>query len=109
MSYSPVIAHIEAYSELYKRYKAVEELRALGAGIQIDADSVLGYGEAREKKFCIGLLKRRLVDYVASDVHNMTTRKSNIGSCADLIERKYGSDYANEIFVENPCRFFENR
>ena len=109
MSYSPVIAHIEYYPELFKKYKVVEELRALGAGIQIDSDSVLGYSDAKDRRFCTGLLKRRLVDYVASDVHNMTSRRSSIGSCADLIERKYGSDYANEILVENPGKFFEKK
>ena len=106
ISYNPIIAHIEKYEALYKQYDIVEKLRGMGAGIQIDTDSVLGLSNVRRKKFCAGLLKRRLVDYAASDVHNMTSRRSSIQECAELIEKKYGGDYAKEIFMINPSKFF---
>lgn len=107
LGYIPMIAHIEYYQKIYKKYKVVEELRNLGAGIQIDADGVMGQEGTKARKFCEGLLKRGLVDYVASDVHNMNSRRSNIGRCADIIEEKYGSDCAKAIFVENPRKIFE--
>lgn len=106
LSYEPIIAHIEKYEALYKRYDIVEQLRELGAGIQIDTDSVLGLSNVRRRKFCAGLLKRRLVDYAASDVHNMTSRRSSIRECADFIEKKYGEGYAKKIFEDNPSEFF---
>ncbi len=106
LSYNPMIAHIEKYGALYKRYDIIEELRALGAGIQIDTDSVLGLSGVKARRFTAGLLKRRLVDFAASDVHNMTSRRSSIRECADLIEKKYGEDYAKKIFEDNPAGFF---
>ena len=107
LSYNPIIAHIEKYESLYKRYDIVEMLRSLGAGIQIDTDSVLGLSGTRQKRFCAGLLKRELADFAASDVHNMTSRTSSIRECADFIEKKYGEDYAKKIFEYNPSEFFK--
>lgn len=106
LSYVPIIAHIEKYKDMYKKYDIVEELKCMGAGIQIDTDSVLGLSGNMQKRFCAGLLKRRLVDYAASDVHNMTSRRSSIANCADFIEKKYGEEYVKKIFVNNPAGFF---
>ena len=106
-AYRPVIAHVEYYAALYKHYKVIRELRELGVTIQIDADSVLGYAGKKPMKFTRGLLKRGLVDYVASDVHNMTSRRSHIGACGAFIEAKYGVSYAEKLFKVNPGKFFE--
>ncbi len=109
LGYRPILAHIERYPALINNLILIEMLRELGAAIQVNADSVLGEGSALEKKFCHKLLKREMVDFVASDVHNMTTRRSNIGRAADLIEEKYGRVYAERIFIKNPEQLFLNR
>ena len=106
LGYRPILAHIERYPALTNNLILVELLRDLGAAMQINADSVLGEHSNQEKKFCHKLLKRGMADFVASDVHNMTTRRSNIGRAADLIEEKYGRDYAERLFIKNPSELF---
>ena len=106
MGYQPIIAHIERYPAVHRNYPLIQSLRDMGAAIQVNADSILGIDEWKSKRFCKALLKKRLVDYVASDVHNMTSRPSHIGACADYIARKYGQEYAQELFIDNPSRLF---
>lgn len=107
LGYGVIIAHAERIKSLYRRYKTIEELRNRGVFIQLNADSILGAEDRKREKFCKGLLKRKMADFVASDVHNMTTRRSQIGACRDFLEKKYGAEYAAKLLVENPRRFFE--
>lgn len=109
LGYRPILAHIERYPALTKNMILIEMLREFGAAMQINADSVLGENSSQEKKFCHKLLKREMADFVASDVHNMTTRRSNIGRAADLIEEKYGRDYAERLFIKNPSELFAKK
>ncbi len=106
--YWPIVAHIERYlccQELEK----VLELRDLGASIQINADSVLGKDGHAMKKYCYQLMKNNLVDYIASDAHNMGDRKMHLGKCASYVTKKMGQEYASQIFVENPRKIWKNR
>ena len=105
--YRPVLAHVERYPELYREVDLLRGFRSRGAALQINADSLLGLEDARRRKFCKILLKQGMVDYIASDVHNMTTRPSHIRQCAELVEKKWGEEYARRLFVTNPRSFFE--
>ena len=66
--YEVIIAHIERYE--WMTYDKVIALRSEGAKIQINSDTVLGYTSWKEKRFVKKLLKKGLVDYVASDTHS---------------------------------------
>ena len=85
--YHPIIAHVE-------RYFCCQELEYEGHKI---------------KKFCATLMKNDLVDFIASDAHNLSTRKMNLGKCASHVEKKMGQDYVEKIFVENPRRIWKSR
>lgn len=54
------------------------------------------------------LLDYDLVHFVASDVHNMTTRPSYMGEAYDWLEASYGGDYAEELFVLNQEKILNN-
>lgn len=106
--YQPIIAHIERYfccQELEK----VLELKRLGALIQVNADSVLGYEGHTIKKFCATLMKKDLVGFIGSDAHNLGERKMNLGKCSDYVTRKMGQNYADTIFMENPRQIWKSR
>ena len=66
--YEVIVAHIERYE--WMTYDKVIALRSEGAKIQINSDTVLGYTSWKEKRFVKKLLKKGLVDYVASDTHS---------------------------------------
>lgn len=83
-NYDVVIAHAERYD--YSSYKLIKQWKELGAYIQVNASSF--YGDRKQKKLAIKLLKKKLIDYIASDVHSF--RKNCIKQFIDdYKETKY--------------------
>ncbi|QNM08789.1 capsular biosynthesis protein [Wansuia hejianensis] len=105
----PIIAHAERYSVLRDNLDFVEEIVHLGARLQVNADSVIGKNGREGKKFCQQLIKRRLLDFVGSDAHDLKRRPSRIAECAAYIEKKAGHDFAEQIFVNNPAEIIEQQ
>lgn len=64
--YQIVIAHVERYS--YSSYKLIKKWKEAGALIQVNASSF--YGDRKVKKLANKLLKNKIIDYIASDVHS---------------------------------------
>lgn len=102
--YKPIIAHAERYPKLMKRFDMLEDLVDIGTWIQVNADSILGKEGWRTKRFCRKMMKANLIHLVGSDAHNLTDRASNLGECADYVQKKEGKDYAEELFVINPMK-----
>ena len=80
----------------------IDELRELGAEIQLTSASVLGEAGWGIKRFCMRLLKEKKATYIASDAHNLSKRSPNLRECAEYLEKKFGSRYAEQILVYNP-------
>lgn len=80
--YKAIIAHVERYRWITQ--KLIDSMRAKGALIQINADSLLGKGGLRLKLFCKKIIKRGLVDFVASDEHSF--RPSNLKKAREILK-----------------------
>ena len=106
--YQPIIAHVERYFCCQKMEK-IQELKDMGALVQVNAGSVLGEEGWKLKKFCLDLMKKDLVDFVASDTHNTSDRKLNLKKCASFVTKKMGKQYAERIFFNNPLNILNNR
>lgn len=106
--YVPILAHVERYECCLADAERIWELKDLGALIQVNADGVLGDHGRLEKKFCKKLLKEELVDFIATDAHRDDRRPPLLKKCVAYIIRKYGWDYADIIFRENPERVIRN-
>lgn len=99
--FTPIIAHAER-CEIFRTYPAfMDEVRNLGAYIQINADSIMGVYGFCVKRFCHKLLKGRKVHFVASDAHNDQSRPPLLNKCFLRVCKKYGEDYAAQVFFEN--------
>ena len=107
--YTPVIAHAERYECFLKKPKLCEEISDLGAYIQINADSVLGLVDKKAEKFCKKVLSKGWADVVASDSHGIKNRNNNMAKAYDLIEKKYGEEYAQYLFYETPLAIIKDR
>ena len=66
--YEVIIAHVERYE--WMTLDKVIALKGEGALIQINSNSYLGLTTWKEKRFTKLLLKKGLVNYVASDTHS---------------------------------------
>ena len=106
--YQPIIAHVERYFCCQKMEK-IQELKDMGALIQVNAGSVLGEEGWKLKKFCLELMKKDLIDFIASDTHNTSDRKLNLKKCASYVTKKMGKQYAERIFFNNPLNILKNR
>ncbi len=101
-SYRPIIAHVERYDCMVEDVERVYELQRMGALIQVNADAVLGLDGYGAKKYTKKLLKEGLADMIASDSHGMNKRACHMEKCYAYVEKKFGTDYAAELFVKNP-------
>lgn len=106
--YTPIIAHAERY-EIFRRDRTLTgEVLAMGALIQLNADSILGGNGWGVKRFCKDLLKKRQVHFVGSDAHDALSRPPVLSACRKAVARKYGEAYARRLFLDNARAVIEN-
>lgn len=100
--YYPIIAHVERYRAVKGDLDFVDELRSMGAYIQVNTDSITGKDGFTIKRFCKKLIKEDLLDFVGTDGHDKSKRVPEISRCCNQIEKVMGSGYAKKIFIDNP-------
>ena len=82
--YTPIIAHIERYSEVRKKPSIVSDLMEMGCLIQVNAPAFLG---GRERKFAFALLKHGFVHCIGTDSHNMDNRAPDLLLAKKAVEK----------------------
>ena len=99
--WKPIIAHAERCEVFQRKPKLVEEILDAGALIQINANSILGLDGRAVKKTARKFLDMEVVDFIASDAHDLDERASHLGECYDFVKRKYGDETADMLFEGN--------
>ena len=102
----PVVAHIERYHCLENDEKKVRDLIDMGCYMQINSSSVLKsklFGDKYKfmKKRARFFLEKDLVHFVASDMHNLDDRLPYMQEAYQIISKKYGVAYAEQLFKKN--------
>jgi len=90
---TPVIAHLERYYSV-QRSEMVEEVIATGLPIQIGGDTLL---HPLRRGRALNLLKNGHAHIVASDCHNLDSRKVNLGPALKVVEKKLGLNMRERI------------
>lgn len=106
--YRPIVAHVERYQSILTKPYRVEELKEMGAYIQVNAGSITGQYGFGTKRMTKGLLKDELADFVATDAHDTAKRSPKLSECAKYISKKFGEDYMQKLFFENPKKLIAN-
>lgn len=104
----PVIAHVERYACMTEDMDRADELRRLGAWIQMNADAVLGLEGRGPKKYAKKMIAAGYVDVVASDSHGARHRACHLEQCRAYITKKFGADTSDRLLQENPLIIFGN-
>jgi protein-tyrosine phosphatase len=99
--YIPIVAHVERYECMLGNKQYVEDLKAVGAEIQVNAASITGKTGGKIKRYVRGLLKRQLVDYVGTDAHRAEGRSPLMKKCCKILYRKYDSEYVDAVLYGN--------
>ena len=101
LGYTPVIAHAERYVKLMEDISVLCDMRKNGILVQVNAMSVTGDNGRQAKKDVRNLLKKGLVDFVATDAHSDGRRAPYMQKCADILYKKYSAEYANRLLFKN--------
>ena len=101
LGYTPVIAHVERYAKLMEDISVLYDMRKNGILVQVNAMSVTGDNGRQAKKDVKSLLKKELVDFVATDAHSDGRRSPFLQKCADILYKKYGAEYADRLLFGN--------
>ena len=104
----PIIAHVERYSDIVSNPARVRDLIEMGCYIQVNASSIMGKYGLGISHFTKKLLKDELVHFIASDAHDTGRRAPQLLDCRNYVERKFGEDYALQLFFTNPANVIRN-
>ena len=105
LGYRPVIAHVERYAKLMEDASVLFDMRKNGVLVQVNAMSVTGDNGRQAKKDVRNLLKKGLVDFVATDAHSDGRRAPYMEKCAEVLYRKCGTEYADRLLFGNAEAF----
>ena len=98
--YKPILAHAERY--LYLREKdRVYEIRKQGAYIQVNIRRVGGKWYDGTTRWCRKMLRRRKIDFLGTDMHNIRGRRPETGAVMEWMQKHLSSSYLCKILYRN--------
>lgn len=74
LGYIPIIAHPERYTFYYENFSFFENLLQLGCLFQGNLGSLIGIYGQRSEKMIVELLKRDMIQFMATDAHRSDAR-----------------------------------
>ena len=89
-----IIAHLERYLNISGNARAVNSLLELPIAVQISAESLTDWKQSRH---LIKMFKQGKAHLLGSDCHGMNHRPPNLIEGRNVIEKKAGSEYLQEI------------
>ncbi|MCD7708656.1 MAG: protein tyrosine phosphatase [Clostridiales bacterium] len=98
--YTPVIAHAERYVALWEEGR-LREVRGTGALIQVNYGSISGDRRDEPTKWCRRALKEHMVQFVATDMHNMGRRAPKIEKAARWMRHHLDEEYVKDLCFRN--------
>lgn len=99
--FDPILAHFERYACLVEKPDRVYELTEMGVYIQSNTGATLHPESRKVKKFLKTMYKDRQIHLMATDCHDPERRAPHVMDAYRLVAKKFGEDYANDIFCNN--------
>ena len=98
----PVLAHCERYPALLKRPEALLQLRRqLRMRLQLNTATVTGRCPRPMRRLRDALLKADLLDYLATDAHDVGARAPRMREARAWIAARYGEERAERLTAGN--------
>ena len=88
-----ILAHIERYMDMQSS-KVFDELREYGVLMQVNSSF---FNRSSTKRQALKLLSRGGIQLIGSDTHNTSSRPPTLDSAYNIIEKKFGRNFINEI------------
>ncbi len=100
--FEPIAAHVERYRSVAGDLDFAGSLVDMGVKLQVNADSVLGRSGLRARRFCRELMEHDMLHFIGSDAHDLRARPPRLGECAEWLEKRMGTAYAETVMIDNP-------
>lgn len=106
--YIPILAHIERYLCL-KQSERLRELKSMGAKFQVNLGSIQGGIFQAESRRVKRWLKKELIDFVASDMHDMSARPPMSEQRLQWMQKNLNPQYQDKLLYGNAKRILAVR
>jgi protein-tyrosine phosphatase len=98
LGYAPILAHIERYRCLVRRLRRLRSLKARYPVLfQINASSIIKRKNFFARMRIKRILDEKIIDFVATDAHDPTTRACNMKQAHQYLVQACGSEYADAL------------
>ena len=104
----PVIAHPERNRDIIAQYSKIKMLKREGCIFQVTAGSFVGRFSESIRSVALKMLEDDLVNYIASDTHNVTRRPNDMGEAKEVLETEVGSQRALDLVLNTPLQITQN-
>ena len=94
--YIPILAHIERYACMYHG-NAFRVRDKYDVRFQVNCGTVLGKQSLLKGREINKWFSERLIDYVASDAHNCTSRPTRMQAAYEALKERYDAGYAAKL------------
>ncbi len=105
--YRPILAHPERNASVLADPGCLSSLVEAGLMLQLTAGSLTGNFGPRIRHCAWHLIKKGLVQFVASDGHCCNHRPPTLKAAYDALHKFGGEPLARRLLVENPTRVLE--
>jgi protein-tyrosine phosphatase len=107
--YTPILAHVERYECMVKKWENIELLRKFDIEIQVNAADITGAVGSKIKQYIKYLLQNRYVDYVGTDAHRASgSRIPAVRKCLQYLYSRYDAGYVQAITYQNAEKLVKN-
>jgi protein-tyrosine phosphatase len=101
----PVLAHIERYTNLFKKVLLIDELIDMGCFMQVNMSSL--YDGFFNRQRILKYIKNGQVHLLGTDCHNMESRPPDFKRSVSFIAQKLGDKYIDN-FMQNAAKVTKN-
>lgn len=104
---TPIIAHPERYNNMAGNLELIEDWKAAGACIQINAGSLVGQYGATAKRLVWEILEQGWADFMCSDYH--ARGRCSVRAAAVALMERGGEPQLRDLTVTNPERMIQGQ
>lgn len=99
--YYPIVAHPERYRCIYSDFENAYKLKELGAYLEINSTSILGYDRKKVYKASKFIIESGFADFVASDAHSPFSRTPDLSVVHEYLSVNYSMSLADKLIITN--------
>ncbi len=100
----PIIVHPLRNARILTNTNILRDLKKRGVVFQFNKNAIMNGYQIKTSTLFYQLLKRGLVDIVASDAHSIDNRRPTLKKSYKKVAKRAGASVAETLFVQNPQR-----